>query len=253
MYECVRDAQRLKSIARLASGFAHHLNNVLTVIVGHVEMAWERTGHEEVRTNLRAIRQASQRATLLTRQILTFAGKQFIQPKEINLNDHIEDMRPALRRLLGDEIELVTRLNPELWTVKVDPSQMQMLLVNLAVNAQEAMPDGGTVSITTANVGPDDMRAQRETDVTPGDYIMLAFTDTGAGMTEETARHVFDPFFSTKELGVDTVGLGLSVCYGIVTQHGGQIRAHSGPEKGSTFRIYLPRLAPAMDAATPRY
>jgi PAS domain S-box-containing protein len=240
--EELRDAHRMEGIGQLAGGFAHHFNNLLTVIVGHVEMASELSGGEAVEADLQAIRQAAQRGALLTRQLLAFAGKQIIAPKVVNLNDQIEEMGTTLRRLIGEDIELVTELSSGLWSVTADPAQLDLALMNLAVNAQEAMLDGGTLTIATANVAADDEAAPRGAEVMPGEYVMVAVSDTGTGMTEEIVQQVFEPFFTTKEGGSDSTGLGLSTCYGVVAQQGGHIRVHTQPDEGSTFRIYLPRL-----------
>ncbi|HZW05292.1 MAG TPA: PAS domain S-box protein [Candidatus Nitrosotalea sp.] len=240
--EELRDAHRMEGIGQLAGGFAHHFNNLLTVIVGHVDMALELSGGEAAQADLQAIRQAAQRGALLTRQLLTFAGKQIIAPRVVNVNDLIDEMGTTLRRLIGEDIELVTQLSSGLWNVNTDPAQLDLVLMNLAVNAQEAMPNGGTLTIATANVAADDEYAPRGAEVMPGGYVMIAVSDTGTGMTEEIAQQIFEPFFTTKEWGSDSTGLGLSTCYGVVAQQGGHIRVLTEPDKGSTFRIYLPRL-----------
>ena len=245
--EDLRDAHRMEGIGQLAGGFAHHFNNLLTVIVGHVEMALELSGGEAVDADLQSIRQAAQRSALLTRQLLTFAGKQIIAPKVVNLNDQIEGMGTTLRRLVGEKIELVTQLSSGLWNVIADPAQLELVVMNLVVNAQEAMPDGGTLTIATANVAVDDENAPRGPEVMPGEYVMIAVSDTGAGMTAELAQQIFEPFFTTKEWGADSTGLGLSTCYGVVAQQGGHIRVHTQPNNGSTFRIYLTRQPRADD------
>ena len=245
--EELRDAYRMEGIGHLAGGFAHHFNNLLTVIAGHVDMASELSGGEAAQADLQAIRQAAQRGALLTRQLLTFAGKQIIAPRVVNVNDLIEEMGTTLRRLVGEDIELVTQLSSGLWNVKADPTQLDLVLMNLAVNAQEAMPNGGTLAIATTNVATDDEYAPRGAEVMPGGYVMVAVSDTGTGMTEEIAQQIFEPFFTTKEWGPDSTGLGLSSCYGVVAQQGGHIRVLTEPDKGSTFRIYLPRLPIAED------
>jgi PAS domain S-box-containing protein len=246
--EGVRDAHRMEGIGLLAGGFAHHFNNLLAVIAGHVEMALESSGGQTVEPDLQAIRQAAQRGALLTRQLLTFAGKQIIAPRVVNLNDLIDEMRTTLGRLLGEDIAFVTELASGLWNVSADRAQLDLVLMNLAVNAQEAMPDGGTLTITTANVAAGGEQAPRGAEVMPVDYVMIAVGDTGTGMTEGISQQVFEPFFTTKDWGSDTSGLGLSTCYGVVAQQGGHIRVHSEPGKGSTFRIYLPRQPLAVDA-----
>jgi PAS domain S-box-containing protein len=240
--EELRDAHRMEGIGQLAGGFAHHFNNLLAVIVGHVEMASEMSGSEAIDADLQTIRQAAQRAALLTRQLLTFAGKQIVDFKIINLNDQIEGMRTTLRRLIGEDIELVTQLCSELWNVRADPAQLDLVFMNLAVNAQEAMRHGGTLTIATANVAADDDYSPQGADVIQGEYVMVSVSDTGCGMTEEVAQQIFEPFFTTKEWGADSTGLGLSTCYGVVAQQDGHIRVHTETGRGTTFRIYLPRL-----------
>jgi two-component system, cell cycle sensor histidine kinase and response regulator CckA len=245
MEEGVRDAHRMEGIGLLAGGFAHHFNNLLTVIVGHADVASELSSSEPAQADLQIIRQAAQRGALLTRQLLTFAGKQIIAPVVINLNDLIDDMRTTLRRLIGEDIELVTHFAPGLWDITADRAQLELVLMNLAVNAQEAMADGGTLTITTANVAVGDDYAPRGAEVMPGDYVMMAVGDTGTGMTEEISQQIFEPFFTIKERGSHTSGLGLSTCYGVVAQQGGHIRVHTKPGKGSTFRVYLSSQPPA--------
>ncbi len=243
--EELRDAHRMEGIGQLAGGFAHHFNNLLTVIIGHVDMALGVSGGDAMRGDLHVIRQASQRCALLTRQLLTFAGRQVIAPRLVNLNDQIVGMSPTLRRLLGDDVDLVTQLSSVLWMVKADPAQLDLVFMNLAINAKEAMPHGGTLTIRTANVAPDDVEAPRGAEVFAGEYVMIAVSDTGAGMTDDVAQQIFEPFFTTKEWGADSTGLGLSTCYGVVAQHDGHIRVHTEPDKGTTFRIYLPRVPAA--------
>lgn len=249
--EELRDAHRMEGIGHLAGGFAHHFNNLLTVMVGHAEMALELSGGEAVEADLQAIREAAQRGALLTRQLLTFAGKQIIASKVVNLSDLIEEMATTLRRLVGEDIQLVTQLSSGLWNVNADPAQLDLVLMNLAVNAQEAMPTGGTLTISTANVARDNEYAARGAEVMPGDYVMIAVSDTGTGMSDEIAQQIFEPFFTTKDWGSDSTGLGLSTCYGVVAQQGGHIRVHTEQDKGSTFRVYLPRLAVAEPTVEP--
>jgi two-component system cell cycle sensor histidine kinase/response regulator CckA len=217
-------------------------------------MASELAGGEAAHADLQVIRQAAQRGALLTRQLLTFAGRQMTAPRVVHVNDLIQGMDATLRRLLGERIELVTQLSSGLWNVKADPAQLDLVLMNLAGNAQEAMLNGGNLTIATANVAADDEYAPRGAEVMPGEYVMIAVSDTGTGMTEEIAQQIFEPFFTTKEWGSDSTGLGLSTCYGVVAQQGGHIRVLTEPGKGSTFRIYLSRLPIAEvpeDADTP--
>jgi len=236
-----RDASRLEAIGRLAGGFAHHFNNLLTVIVGHGDLALDGAQDTDLQRDLDAVRQAAQRGTLLTRQLLAFAGKQLMRPRAVDLNAELHQMHRTLQRLVGGDIELRMRLDPALWTVCVDPAQLEIALVNLTANAEEAMPNGGVLTITTANVASTDAQALHEPEVMPGDYVVISVTDTGKGMTTDVAEKAFEPFFTTKEIGAEIVGLGLPTCYGIVAQQGGHIRMHTEPNVGSTFRLFLRR------------
>jgi|SRR5579871_2441263 len=247
--EQLLQAQKIESIGRLAGGVAHDFNNLLTVISGHTELAMEELGADaSVLEHLRVIQQAEQRAADLTRQLLAFARKQVIAPQIINLNDLTRDMQKLLLRLLGENIELVTLLDPALGHVHVDPGQFEQILVNLAVNARDAMPEGGKLTLETTNITLDAEYAQQHPSVLPGAYVMLAVSDTGAGMEEAIQEHIFEPFFTTKEQGKGT-GLGLATVYGIVKQSGGHIWLYSEIGRGSTFKIYLPRVNETERAA----
>ncbi len=235
-------SQKMESIGRLAGGVAHDFNNLLTAILGYADLSLDALAPDDsVRADLEEIRKAAERATTLTRQLLTFARKQIIAPRTLNLNDLIDDMEKLLHRLIGEHIELVTRLSADLDMVKVDLGQIEQVLVNMAVNARDAMPDGGKLTIETGNIFLDADYAREHLDVTVGAYVLLAISDTGSGMDETTRTHLFEPFFTTKAPGYGT-GLGLATCYGIIKQHGGSIWVYSEPDHGTSFKIYLPRV-----------
>ncbi len=239
-------SQRLESIGRLAGGVAHDFNNLLTAIMGNTDLARDSlpAGHL-ARADLDEVTKSSERAAELTRQLLAFARRQIIEPHVIDLNQLILEMDKLLQRLIGAHVELIVRTDPSLWRIRADRGQIEQVVVNLAVNARDAMPAGGTLTIETRNVQLDHDYAHRHISVSPGHYVMLAVSDTGTGMDEETQAQIFEPFFSTKAPGRGT-GLGLATCYGIVKQHGGSIWPYSEPGHGSTFKIYLPQVeAPA--------
>jgi PAS domain S-box-containing protein len=235
-------AQKMESVGRLAGGVAHDFNNLLTAIFGYAEMAAEHLEANSTPYNcISNLQKAASRAADLTRQLLAFARKQVIEPKIIDLNALVLDIDKILRRLLGEDIELITLSGACLGATKVDPGQFEQILVNLAVNARDAMPEGGKLTIETGNMTLDAEYAAHHADVIPGEYVMLAVSDTGMGMSAEIQRHVFEPFFTTKDPGKGT-GLGLATCYGIVKQSGGHIWLYSEPGQGTTFKIYLPRV-----------
>jgi two-component system cell cycle sensor histidine kinase/response regulator CckA len=234
-------SQRMEGIGRLAGGIAHDFNNLLTAILGHAEMAQDDVAPSDpARGNIAEITRAAQRAADLTRQLLAFARRQIIEPRIVDLNCLVVNVDRMLRRLLGEDVELVTVQDPELWRVRIDPGQFEQVLVNLAVNARDAMPDGGTLVIETRNVHLDEDFARTHATVQAGPHVLLAVSDTGSGMDEDVLAHIFEPFFTTKEVGKGT-GLGLATCYGIVKQNRGSIWVDSEPRVGTTFRIYLPR------------
>jgi signal transduction histidine kinase/ActR/RegA family two-component response regulator len=236
----LQQAQKLEAVGRLAGGIAHDFNNLLTAIGGYAQLTLKRLpDHDPLKSNVREIEKAGERAAALTRQLLAFSRRQVLQPKVINLNAIISDLNNMLSRLIGEDIELRTALEGELNSVRADPGQMEQVIMNLAVNARDAMPDGGKLTIETANVYLDEFYARDHLSVIPGNYVMLALSDTGIGMDSETQAHIFEPFFTTKQPGKGT-GLGLSMVYGIVKQSGGNIWLYSEKEHGTTFKIYLP-------------
>jgi PAS domain S-box-containing protein len=249
--EQLRQSQRLESIGRLAGGVAHDFNNLLTVILSLVDILMERPRSADERADLDQIREAADRAAQLTEQLLAFARRRIIEPKVVDPNALVSNLERMLRRLLGEHIRLVTVCRPDLGTVRVDPSQFEQVVVNLAVNARDAMVSGGTLTIETQNVtlGPDYAAAHAE--VTPGEYVMVAVSDTGTGMDSATLSRIFEPFFTTKEQNRGT-GLGLATSYGIVRQSGGSLWVYSEPGRGTTFKIYLPRIYEALSQLAPK-
>ncbi len=235
-------AQKMDAIGRLAGGIAHDFNNLLTIILGSSELVLdELDSRHPLRHDVTAIRESGQRAAALTRQLLAFSRKQVLQPESVNLNMVVARVEQLLRRLIGEDIVLITRPTEELGTVQADPNQLEQVLLNLAVNARDAMPQGGTLIIETANVVLDASYIYARGDVISGPYVLLAVSDTGCGMDRDTQARIFEPFFTTKEAGKGT-GLGLATVYGIVQQSGGYIWVYSEVSHGTTFRIYLPQV-----------
>lgn len=245
-------AQKMEAVGRLAAGIAHDFNNMLGVILGYCELARERleSGHP-AQEHLLEIRTAGMRAGALTRQLLAFSRQQVLEPRNLSLNSVVHHASKMLLRMIGEDVSLVFRPTEPLGSVYADLSQIEQVLMNLAVNARDAMPRGGKIIIETANVDLDQNSGQGDQPVTPGRYVMLSVTDTGTGMDEATMAKAFEPFFTTKEAGKGT-GLGLSTVYGIVKQSGGYIWASSEPGRGTTFKIYLPYVDRAPEILTPR-
>jgi two-component system, cell cycle sensor histidine kinase and response regulator CckA len=236
-------AQKLESVGRLAGGIAHDFNNLLTVILTGAQFVLRSLPSDSpLREDLVHIKGAGERAAKLTSQLLAFARRQVTEPTKIDLNELTRQTEILLRRVLGEHIELSTALEPDLHPVLADRAQLEQVLINLAVNARDAMRDGGRLSFTTRNVTIEESEVGRHTELAPGRYVMLAVTDTGGGVPIEMLPHIFEPFFSTKRPGQGSVGLGLATCYGIVRQAGGQILAHSEPGEGMTFEILLPAM-----------
>ncbi len=240
--EQLRQWQRVEAIGRLAGGVAHDFNNLLMTIKGCSELllgAFDR--RDPRREEVEEILKAADRATSLTRQLLAFGRRQVLQPQVLDLNAVVMNMDKMLRRVIGEDVQLNTSLHRDLWSVKVDPGMIEQVIMNLAVNSRDAMPNGGKLTIETTNVAHDEEYASHHVSVKPGYYVMLAITDTGCGMDKETQSHLFEPFFTTKEKGKGS-GLGLSTVYGIIKQSGGNIWTYSEPGLGTTFKIYLPRV-----------
>jgi PAS domain S-box-containing protein len=246
----LQQARRMEAVGRLAGGIAHDFNNLLTIIKGFVEMAANRSAVQpELRSDLQHIGDASERASALVRQLLAFSRRQVLKPKVIDLNSIVLNLDKLLRRLLAEIVDMKTIVGKDVGAVKADPGQIEQVIMNLVVNARDAMPKGGRLLIETSNVELDDTYAQDHATVRPGRYVMLAVTDTGIGMTADTVAHIFEPFYTTKGSGSGT-GLGLSTVYGIVKQSGGYIWAYSEPGKGTTFKVYLPRVEDRVEVSS---
>jgi two-component system, cell cycle sensor histidine kinase and response regulator CckA len=247
--ERFRQAQKMEAVGRLAGGIAHDFNNLLMVIQGYADLLAERLpAGDPARRSAEQIQMASQRAASLTQQLLAFSRKQILAPKVLSVHTVVSDMEKILRRLIGEDIHLETSSEKDLGLVKADRSQIEQVILNLAVNARDAMPGGGRLTIETANVELDASFARDPQVLAPGNYVMLSVTDSGTGMDTDTQAHIFEPFFTTKEKGKGT-GLGLATVYGIVKQSGGYVWVYSEPGLGATFKIYLPRIAEGAGAA----
>ncbi len=234
-------AQKMEGIGRLAGGVAHDFNNLLTAILGYTDMAMRSVDPSSTTyKHMSHVRQAGERSAALTQQLLAFARKTIVEPKVVNLNDTLLGMDKILRRLIGEDIEIVTVAARELWSARVDASQLEQVVMNLAVNARDAMPGGGKLTLETGNVILDAEYCASRPEVSPGEFVLLAVSDTGTGIPDSAKSHLFEPFFTTKERGKGT-GLGLATVYGIVKQANGHIGVYSEMGRGTTFKIYLPR------------
>jgi len=251
--DLLRHAQKMEAVGRLAGGIAHDFNNLVTVILGYSELALgELSADHPIADAIGQIRTAGESAAGLTRQLLAFSRRQILEPRTIDLNAVLLRLRLLLRRVIGDDIHLHLNLTPTLAMVEVDPGEIERVVMNLAVNARDAMPDGGHLTIESAIVELDEAYARAHPGTAAGSHVMLAVSDSGIGMDDETQRQVFEPFFSTKGIGQGT-GLGLATVYGIVKQSGGSIWVYSETARGTTFKIYLPRATShAGDAADER-
>lgn len=243
----LRHAQRMSAVGRMAGGVAHDFNNILTVIIGYSELAAHRIGTvHDVSKYLLEIKRAGERATALTRQLLAFSRQQVLYPRVLDLNAVLNNLTQMLLRVIGEDISLTFKPSVPLGHIKADPGQIEQILMNLVVNARDAMPNGGTIAIETSSVTLDEGYLDSHWSVRPGQYVMLSVSDTGCGMDEKTVSHIFEPFFTTKMPGQGT-GLGLSTVYGIVKQSDGYIWVYSEPGKGTTFKIYFPQSGPDFD------
>jgi two-component system, cell cycle sensor histidine kinase and response regulator CckA len=245
----LRQSQKMEAIGRLAGGLAHDFNNLLTAILGYSDLLLDATDRSDPRyDDATQIRMAAERATALTRQLLAFSRRQSLHPATVPLNDVVEDFRGMLDRLLGGGVSLVVGLDPDAGAVRVDRSQLEQVVLNLAINGRDAMPDGGTLLVETARVELDEQYARSHPGVSAGTYGVIAVSDEGVGLTEEAREHLFEPFFTTKPAGAGT-GLGLATVYGIVHQSGGHVSVYSQTDVGTTFRVYLPSVDEEVDTS----
>jgi signal transduction histidine kinase/ActR/RegA family two-component response regulator len=238
----LQQAQKMEAVGQLTGGVAHDFNNLLAVILGNLDMLQEAVDDPKIRALADAAMRATQRGSELTQRLLAFSRRQMLQPEIIDINVLVSGMVDLLARAIGEDIQVRTDLSPVSLCAKVDPGQLENSLLNLAVNARDAMPDGGALTLETSDVVLDSQYAERSPDVTPGSYVMLAVSDTGTGMPPEVALRAFEPFFTTKEVGKGS-GLGLSMVYGFVKQSGGHVTIYSEPGHGTTVKIYFPLVA----------
>jgi PAS domain S-box-containing protein len=248
----LRQAQKMEAVGRLSGGIAHDFNNLLSVIIGYAdELETSSQENDKLRKSAEQIRKAGERAASLTRQLLAFSRQQVLQPRVLDLNNVVTDLAKMLRRLIGADVELALALDPQTERVKADHGQIEQVIMNLVVNARDAMPDGGKLAITTSNVELTAKQAETIPYLQAGTYVQLTVTDTGIGMSAETMAHIFEPFFTTKDRGKGT-GLGLATVYGIIKQSGGFIWVASEPGKGASFRILLPRTTEPLTTESPK-
>jgi signal transduction histidine kinase/CheY-like chemotaxis protein len=245
-------SQKMETVGKLAGGIAHEFNSILTAIIGQSELLLgDLPEGSPLAKNAVEISRAAGRAATLTRQLLAYGRKQILQPETLDLNQVVAGMQGMLRHLMGNDVQTQIVSAPDLQAVLADAGQIEQVIMNMAINAREAMPHGGKLTLETANVSFDQESVGRYPELRAGDYVMLAITDTGAGMSEEVKARVFDPFFTTKEVGQGT-GLGLSTCYGIIKQSGGHISLYSEQGRGATFKIYLPQVQQQSKTVMPR-
>jgi len=247
--EQLRHAQKMEAVGQLAGGIAHDFNNILTAIIGYGSILRMRIQNDQLRQHVESILASAERAANLTKSLLAFSRKQILNPKPVNVNSIITRVEGLLARIIGEDIDLKTELSDKDLIVMADAGQMEQVLMNLAANARDAMPDGGLLTIETEILALDEEYKKTHSYGEPGEYAVISLTDTGLGMDEDTRKRIFEPFFTTKEVGKGT-GLGLSMAYGMIKQHKGNINVYSEPGRGTTFKIYLPLVKTAADEET---